>query len=149
MEVLLSITVGVFGVGLIMLSMFYTNLKSRYKILQGGYDDAISNKNYWTRRCLSLEENVERDKERFVTQFQNNIKIGDTFYVPDSNVWKEGFKGTHQKIISINFGEGKFNSVSAITDMGPRGFESWSNNFGQIKEFTWANKQSRLKHKFI
>lgn len=149
MELFLGILSGVLGIGLIVLSMFYFSLKRRYKTLEEGYDDAIRNRNYWQRRFLSLEQNIEEDKERFLTQFQNNIKIGDTFYVPDTNTWRDEFRGTHQKITSIDFENGRFYSVSVLTGRGPSGFVPWINNFGQIKEFTWVNKQNRLKHKFI
>jgi hypothetical protein len=149
LEITLIISTSVFGIVSILMTAFYISMKKRYDIVSEGHDDAIRNRNYWQRRFLSLEQNIEEDKERFLTQFQNNIKIGDTFYVPDTRTWKEGFRGTHQKIISIDFDEGRFNTVSVQTGMGPRGFVSWTNNFGQIKEFTWVNKQNRLKHKFI
>ncbi len=149
LEITLIISTSIFTITSILMTVFYISMKKRYKIVDEGHRDDISNRNYWRRRFNELNSDIESDKEQFLSQFETQLSIGDMFSVPDTRHWKDEFRNTTQKITSIDFEGGGFTSVNARTGRGPHGHDAWSNRFTQIKDFTWVNQQNRLKHKFI
>ncbi len=152
----MEITIGVLGsvtgvlcIFLIWYLIRYSNLKWKLRDTEENYRDSQRNRDYWRRRFNELQSNIETDKEVFLRQFETQIEVGDRFTVPDSGSWKDEFRNTTQRIIDIDFDKGEFTSVCAITGRGPTGHDRWLNKFTQVKDFTWVNNKSRLKHKFI
>lgn len=109
---------------------------------------ALNGRLRWTadecRRYQTLYR-VEQDSHlESLRKFKVTIEVGHTFHVPNNTKWKSTFRNTTQRVISIDYDDSTFRSVSVKTG----DHNTWKNDFSQIGEYTWINNKT-LKHKFI
>lgn len=126
---------------MIMFAVLYRNVSRNYDKLRGDYNDLE-----WD---LSAEKRQHRYTKRHLDRLQNklleNIKVGQTFHVPNLiNRFVDDYCNTTQRIISVDINNKTFNTVDVNSG------RQWANRFDVVEHFIWVKeKETTLKHKFI
>lgn len=129
--VLLTVSVALFLTKILILSRENRSLNDKINRLTSENSDL-----YWRKGRLESQVN------ELTSKINSNITVGAIFYTPNYGDYKDAFKGTKQKITSIDYQRNTFKTIDVNNG------NEWVNQFNQITDFIWE-KGPDLKHKFL
>ncbi len=146
MVTILSILTGILLGSCVVLHILYRGLGSEHKKLQIICDEVLGE---YESLSQDLDNQVNTRNEEFLRHFQGSLSVGDIFHVP-THEFTDRFRGTTQKIVSINYEGGYFCSKPTSGEALPNGLTSWSVRFNHIPKMAWVKRNNNsIKHKFI